>query len=294
MRIATLLTAFVVTAPALGAGKLDTAKIDEITGAKGMQNEAEGVFKVTFPRTDVKVTIDGNAFAPFMGLTSWAAFQSGTKSEAMVMGDLVLFQDEVNPVMSAALDAGLAVTALHNHFFFDEPRVFFMHIGGEGSTVALATGVRTALDRVKAVRAATPEPRRSSGSPPVAEKSSITAKPLEDALGGKAQAKDGMAKFVFGRNVKASCGCDVGKEMGINTWAVFAGTDDHAIVCGDFVCIAGELQGVLKSLRSGGVNVVAIHNHMADEEPRLIFLHYWGVGAAADLAKTVRSALNVK
>ncbi|MBI1849969.1 MAG: DUF1259 domain-containing protein [Planctomycetes bacterium] len=276
MRFARLLLFIGMTAPAFGAGKIDTAKIDEITGAKGTLNEAEGVFKVTFPRADVKVTIDGNAFAPFMGLTSWAAFQAGTKSEAMVMGDLVLFQDEVNPVMSAALDAGLTVTALHNHFLYDDPRVFFMHIGGEGTTAALATGVRKALDQVKAVRAASPEPRRSSGSPPVAEKSTVTGKPLEDVLGGKAQTKDGMSKFVFGRTVKASCGCDVGKEMGINTWAAFAGADDHAIVCGDFVCVAGELQGVLKALRAGGVNVVAIHNHMADEDPRLIFLHYWG------------------
>ncbi|MBI1850538.1 MAG: DUF1259 domain-containing protein [Planctomycetes bacterium] len=275
------------------ADKLDTAKIEEITGAKGTLNEAEGVFKVSFPRTDVKVKIDGNAFPAFMGLTSWAAFQSGAKSPAMVMGDLVLFEDEVNPVMSAALDSGLTVTALHNHFFFDDPKVFFMHIGGEGTAEKLATGVRNALGKVKEIRTGTPDPTHSFGFKPIPTPSTIAGKPIEEALHATAQIKDGMVKAVFGRSVKSACGCNVGKEMGINTWAAFSGGDDHAIVCGDFACFEGELQSVLKSLRSGGINIVAIHNHMEDENPRLIFLHYWGVGATVDLARTLRHALDL-
>src|SRR5262245_50913109 len=129
--------------------RVDGAKVDQIIGAKGSLIEQENVYKVTFPRDDVKVTVDGNPLPPFMGLTSWAAFTAGMTSEAMVMGDLVLFEDEVNPAMDAALSSGLTVTALHNHFFYDQPRVYFMHIGGEGSTEQLAMGVRKTLDRVK-------------------------------------------------------------------------------------------------------------------------------------------------
>src|SRR5215210_8377214 len=147
------------------AAPLDTAKIDEITGLKGTLNEAEGVFKVSKPRDDVKVSVDGWQMPPFMGLTSWAAFSEGMKEPAMVMGDLVLFQDEVNPVMSTAFENGLAVTALHNHFFFDEPKVYFMHIGGEGSVEQLAKGVRAALEKVKEIRAAAAQLARTFDKP---------------------------------------------------------------------------------------------------------------------------------
>jgi hypothetical protein len=288
----TSLLAILALCPTLAFAALDTAKIETATGLKGALNEAEGVFKVSAPRTDVKVSVDGWQMPPFMGLTSWAAFMPGKKAEAMVMGDLVLLQDEVNPVMSAALDAGIDVTALHNHFLYDEPRVFFMHIGGEGETAKLAAGVKAALDAQKAVRAASPEPAKTFGKP-LAVASSITAAPLETMLGGKAQAKDGMAKFTFGRSAKMPCGCTVGKEMGVNTWAAFAGTDEDALVDGDFCVLPGELQGVLKSLRKSGVNIVAIHHHMAMEEPRYIFLHYWGRGPAVRLAQALHGALTM-
>ena len=272
------------------AANLDTARIEELTGAKGVLDAKEGVFKVSAPRSDLTVTVGRVHVTPPLGLTSWAAFTEGKKAPAMVMGDLVLMQDEVNPVMSAALAAGLDVTALHNHFFYDEPKVYFMHIGGEGEAVKLAAGVKAALDAQKAVRAASPEPAKTFGKPLVAP-SSIAVAPLETALGGKGQAKDGMAKFVFGRSAKMPCGCTVGKEMGVNTWAAFAGTDEDALVDGDFCVLPGELQGVLKSLRKSGVNVVAIHHHMAMEEPRYIFLHYWGRGPAVTLAQALKAAL---
>jgi uncharacterized protein DUF1259 len=288
--IASAIVGLGVPSAARAEDKLDTAKIEEIVGAKGAVDE--GVFKISMPRTDVSVKVDGEAFAPFLGLTSWTAFQPGTKSPAMVMGDLVLFQDEVNPVMSALLDAGIAVTALHNHFFFDDPKVFFMHVEGEGGADALAKGVRAALDAIRDVRKRSPEPARSFGEKPIASPSAITAKPIEEALRGTAQTKDGMVKLVFGRTTKASCGCSVGKNMGVNTWAAFSGTDDHARVCGDFACLEGELQAVLKRLRSGGIEIVAIHNHMTEEEPRVVFLHYWGIGSTAALARTLRGALD--
>ena len=269
---------------------LDTAKIEEAAGAKGMLNKDEGVFKVSYPRNDVKVSVDGTTLSPFMGLTSWAAFMPGMKEEAMVMGDMVLFQDEVNPVMSAALDNGLTVTALHNHFFYDEPKVYFMHIGGEGDAVKLAAAVKKIQDKIKEVRSASPQLAKGFGRKPLAAMSNVTPQPIEDIL-GKGQAKDGMFKVVIGRTTKMPCGCTIGKEMGVNTWAAFYGTDDHALVDGDFAVFEGELQGVLKSLRGSGINIVAIHSHMEAENPKVLFLHYWGVGPTADLAKALKGAM---
>src|SRR5947209_14578044 len=271
--------------------KINTASIDELTGLKGKLNEQENVYKVSAPRTDLKISVDKWEMPPFMGLTSWAAFMPGMSGEAMVMGDLTLMQDEVNPVMSAALDNGLQVTALHNHFFFDEPKVYFMHIGGEGDTATLAKGVRAALDTVKRVRAGASQPARSfaaSGLPP---KSSLTPGTIQEILGTKGEAKDGMFKATFGRTVKMPCGCEVGKDMGVNTWAAFAGSDDNALVDGDFVVLTDELQPALKSLRKSGINIVAIHHHMIGEEPRMIFFHYWGRGPARELATAVAAAL---
>ena len=271
---------------------LDGAKIEQLTSLKGTMNDAEGVFKVTKSRDDVKVSVDGWQMPPFMGLTSWAAFTEGKKAPAMVMGDLVLMQDEVNPVMSAALDAGLSVTALHNHFFFDEPKVYFMHIGGEGETAKLAAGVKAALDKVKEVRGNDPEPGKVFGKPFAPERNAISGAEIDIVLGSKGQAKDGMFKVVIGRNAKMPCGCEISKEMGVNTWAAFAGTDQEALIDGDFVVLEGELQAVLKSLRHDGINIVAIHHHMIGESPRYLFLHYWGRGPAGELAQAVKNALD--
>src|SRR5437867_3977344 len=270
--------------------KINTATIDELTGLKGTMNQEEGVFKVTAPRNDVKIAVDGWAMPPFMGLTSWAAFTVGKKADAMVMGDLVLFQDEVNPVMSAALDSGLSVTALHNHFFYDEPRVYFMHIGGEGSAEKLAAAVRKVWDKIKEIRAANSQLRTTFGSTPLPAQSSIKGKTIEDLLGVKGQANNGMFKVVIGRTAKMM-DTEVGKEMGVNTWAAFAGTDDNAVVDGDFAVLEDELQPVLKSLRHDGINIVAIHSHMTHENPRILFLHYWGRGKTADLATALKAAL---
>src|SRR2546430_17308940 len=181
---------FCATIAAALAAALDTAKIDQITGLKGKMNEKEGVYKVTLPRNDVKVVVDGWTMPAFMGLGTWAAF-TPTKDGAMVMGDTVLFEDEVNAAMSAALDNGLNVTALHNHFFFDHPKVYFMHIEGEGPTDKLAVAVRKVYDAAKRIRAATPNPKDSFGAPPLPEKSSITAVPLNEIFGAQGESKDG-------------------------------------------------------------------------------------------------------
>lgn len=271
---------------------IDTKKIEEIAGVKGALNSEEKVFKVSFPRTDVKVAVDGWAMKPFMGLTSWAAFKKGMGKEAMVMGDLVLFEDEVNPVMSVGLESGLEVTALHNHFFYDNPKVYFMHIGGNGGVETLAKAVRKTQDRIKEIRAVSPDPTKGFKGSPVPADSSIDGKPIEQMLGHTGQANSGMFKVVIGRMAKMHGGAEVGKEMGVNTWAAFAGSNDNAFVDGDFAVLEGELQGVLKALRTTGINIVAIHHHMTHEQPRYIFLHYWGRGSTTELARGLKSALD--
>jgi hypothetical protein len=273
---------------------IDANVVGAVTGGK--PEVSDKVVKVSFPRNDLPVSIDGwNNVPPFMGLTSWAGFMPGEKPgvEAMVMGDLVLFEDEVNPAMSAALTNGLEVTALHNHFFYDKPHVFFMHIGGEGSVENLGKGVKAALDAVKSVRQKSVKPRDGFGAKPLATPSKIDTSKLDAVFGVKGSAKDGMYKAVMGRMTSAACGCPIGKAMGVNTWAAFAGTDDNAVVDGDFAVSEAELQPVLKALRASGINIVAIHSHMTGESPRILFLHYWGRGTAVDLAKAVKAGLDL-
>jgi Domain of Unknown Function (DUF1259) len=270
---------------------LDTAAIEQATGLKGQLIANENVFKVGKPRTDVKVVVDQWAMAPFMGLGSWAAF-TPARGGAIMMGDTVVFEDEVNPAMSAALDAGLEVTALHNHFFFDRPKVYFMHIGGHGDPKVLAAGVRKVYDKIAEVRAASAAPSESFPGA-IASTSAITPATLETALGVKGQASQGMFKVVIGRTATMH-GTPVGKEMGINTWAAFAGSDDAAFVDGDFAMLESELQPVLRAMRREGINIVAIHQHMSHEQPRYLFLHYWGKGKAADLARSLKRVLDAQ
>jgi hypothetical protein len=277
------------------AADLNTARIDELTGLKGKLNEKEGVYKVTFPRNDVKVGVDGWTMPPFMGLGTWAAFTKGAHTEAMVMGDTVLFEDEVNSAMSAALDNGLSVTALHNHFFFDQPKVYFMHIEGEGTVEKLASAVKKVYDTTKAIRSQDAKPAESFsavGQPSLPEKNSITATPLNEIFGVRGESKDGMVKFTIGRPAKMH-GVNIDKDMGVNTWAAFAGTDANAVVDGDFAVTEDELQPVLRSLLTEKINIVAIHQHMTQEEPRIMFFHYWGRGPAKDLAQAVKGGLLV-
>lgn len=271
---------------------VDKDKYESLTGLKGSYNEKEKVFKASFPRTDIKISVDNTQLDPFMGLTSWTAFTPIDENKFMLMGDLVLFQDEVNPVMSALLNKNLEVTALHNHFFYDTPKVYFMHIGAEGSLGDLADGVKKALDTVKEIRSKNSSPVSNFEGSTISNKSSIDISSLEQIFGMKGQSKDGMTKFVFGRSVKMD-NTTLSSDMGVNTWAAFAGINENAIVDGDFAVLENELQPVLKALRKGGINIVAIHQHMTMESPRMIFLHYWGKGNAENLAITVKNALSL-
>jgi hypothetical protein len=168
-----------------------------------------------------------------------------------------------------------------------------MHIGGEGSAEKLATAVRKVWDKIKEIRAASPQPASTFGNAPLPAMSSISGKVIDDILGTKGQPNNGLFKVVFGRTTKMM-NTDVSKEMGVNTWAAFAGSDDNAVVDGDFAVREEELQAVLKSLRHDGINIVAIHSHMTEENPRILFLHYWGRGRADSLAKALKAALDTQ
>lgn len=289
---ATIAVGFGVASAADSPVRMDTAKIEQLTGLKGSFSEKENVFKVSKPRTDVTIQVDQWTMPSFMGLTSWAAFTPSHNGQFMMMGDTVLFEDEVNPVMSVALDAGLEVTALHNHFFYDNPKVYFMHIGGVGGITQLATGVRKVYDKIAEIRKAQPMPMTAFPGT-IAQENKITPAPLEVIFGIKGQANNGMFKVAIGRPATMH-GVSIGKEMGINTWAAFAGSDERAVVDGDFVMIPEELQPILKAMRAGNINIVAIHQHMTEEQPHLLFLHYWGKGRAQTLAQSVKNALDVQ
>lgn len=288
---AVLLASAVLAFPAVATAseRLDPAKIEELTGVKGKLDEKEAAFKVAMPRSDLSVVAAGVHLTPPMGLTCWAAFkQAGTHT--MVMGDTVLLEDQVNPVMSVALDNGLEVTALHNHFFWDTPKVMFMHIGGMGDAEKLAAAVGKIFAKIK-------DTSGGKGDVPTADidpaKTSLAPEKIETILGTKGDLKDGVYKVVIGRTAKMH-GAEIGNTMGVNTWAAFAGSDDKAVVDGDFAMLEGELQGTLKALRAAGINVVAIHQHMTGDSPRIMFLHYWGVGPTTALAKGLKAALDVQ
>jgi hypothetical protein len=282
------LAAIVLLAARLAAGEntLDTATIEKLTGAKGTMDAKEGVFKVSVPRTDLSVTAAGVRMTPPMGLTSWAAFQRAGE-QVMVMGDLVLLEDQVNPVMSVALDQGLEVTALHNHFFWDAPKVMFMHIGGTGAEAALASAVGKVFARMTETAGGKGDVLGAAIDP---ARTTLDPKAIEAILGVTGTLNAGVYKVVIGRTSRMH-GQDVGAAMGVNTWAAFAGSNEKAVVDGDFAMRETELQGVLKALRHAGIAVVAIHHHMTHEEPRILFLHYWGVGRTDDLARGLKSAL---
>src|SRR5437870_5430853 len=212
--------------PSLAAeGKLDTAKIEQLTGVKGELSEKEGVFKVTVPRSDLKVTVAGVKMTPPMGLASYAAFmKAGAKT--MVMGDTTLLEDQVNPVMSVALDNGLEVTALHNHFFWDSPKVMFMHIGGTGDEATLATAVGKVFAKIKETSGGKGEVPKAGFDP---AKTTLDPKKIEAAVGAKGELKDGVYKVVIGRTTRMS-GHEMGNAMGVNTWAAFVGSDEQAVV----------------------------------------------------------------
>ena len=243
------------------------------------------VLKVNVPRNDLHMVISGVATPTPFGFGGWVALTKGNEDNDVMMGDLVLVQEEVNPVMSALLENGLEVTALHNHFFWDEPRVFFMHIHGHGKALDLAKRVKPALDLIPR------PPATSPATAPAGPAFNLVA--LDSIVRSKGEALGSVYKFTLGRddlNLKEH-GAPINARMGLNSWAAFAGNESDAQIAGDIAMRESEVNAVLKALRSHKLNVVAIHHHMLATQPVVIFLHYWGRGNPEDLAAGFRAAL---
>lgn len=270
---------------------LNIQAIESITGLRGQM--AGDVFKLSVPRKDVRVALDGFEIIPFMGLTSWVAFRQGSH-HVTLMGDIVVLEDEIKDAMAAAIKADLYVTALHNHFVREQPRVMFMHIEGTADDTVLATGAHKIFDAIKAVR-------QNHSVEPAAGKvnGNVDTQRLETLVGHRGESKDGVFKFVLGRPtvplVCTRCGdLSIDAAMGYNTWAAIQGTEERAAVCGDFAMLENEVHLVIRELQAGKIEVVAVHNHMFFEDPRVIFLHYWGIGNAQELMKTFKRALSAQ
>jgi len=247
-------------------------------------------FKITVPQNDLDVVVDGFTIVPPMGMGSWAAFApTGEGSEMLVMGDVVVREDEVGPVQRALLDRGLTVTGLHNHFVRESPPVMYMHIRGSGHRDSLRADVEAVLARVAELR---------GGDPASAEadevENTLDLGRIEEILGYEGSLSRGVYKVTIGRpDVElVSGGTRVTTAMGFNTWASWQGSMENAAVAGDFAMLEDEVGPVIDALVSNGIEVVAVHNHMVLEQPRIFFLHYWGTGPAEGLARGLRVALD--
>jgi hypothetical protein len=266
------------------------AEYSAVLTSLGRQGDfKDGVLKVNIPRSDLKVVVDGIATPTPFGFGGWIAMTKGSGMDVM-MGDLVLTEDEVNPVMTAVLDAGLDVTAVHNHFFFETPRMFYMHVHGHGAPADLASKIKPAL----ALIGKNP-PRSASTTPGRSIDGKLDAAQLSKIIGHEGEQNGAVYKITIGRSdlTVKEMGATINARMGLNTWAAFYGSDSDAVVAGDVAMLEGELTSVLKALRANGLDIVAIHHHMTGTQPSIIFLHYWGKGDAQKLARGVKSAVDL-
>lgn len=244
------------------------------------------VLKVNIPRSDLKMTIQGVPTPTPLGFGGWLSMTKTPDGADVMMGDLVLLQEEVNPVMSALLDNGIDVTALHNHFFWDEPHVYYMHVHGVGKSTDLARRVKPAVDLIGHVTSPTVAPMSTTGTPLDTDK-------IAKIVGHAGEQTGAVFKITVGRDdlTMKDHGAVINARMGLNTWAAFVGTQEDSVIAGDIAMLEGEVTPVLKTLRKNGLDVVAIHHHMTDEQPLVIFLHYWGRGSAEKLATGFKAAL---
>ena len=265
---------------------LDMQAIENILGMKG--TEKEGQYKVTVPQNDLNIEVDGFEIIPPMGLGSWVAF-APAPGGAMLMGDVVVTEDDLKSVQQEVIRQGLTITAIHNHFVRNNPDVMYMHIGGMGDEELLAKGVKAVFDKVKEIRGGNPAEGKSAEV-----KNTLDTKKIADILGHSGEMNRGVYKITVGRPdvVLKEHGAAVSTFMGFNTWAAWQGTPEKAAVAGDFTMLKDEVAPVIKALVENGIEVVAVHNHMVHEEPRIFFLHYWGVGEAEKLAKGLKEALD--
>lgn len=270
------------------AAPLDTMAIERVVGMKGVANKGE--YKITIPQNDLAIEVDGFRIIPAMGLGSWLAF-TPVQQGAMMMGDLVLTETDLKPVQQEVIRQGLTITAIHNHFVRNHPNVMYMHVGGEGPTEVMAQKAKAVLDKIKEVRGGDPAKGTASTGP---VQNTLDTKRLDEIIGYKADMNKGVYKYTIGRpdvDLREH-GATITTFLGFNTWAAWQGTPEKAAVAGDFTMLESEVAGVIKALVEHNIEVVAVHNHMVHEQPRIFFLHYWGVGNAEDLAKGLRAALD--
>jgi hypothetical protein len=279
-----------LVAPAWGATDspampADYQKVLDTLGKKG--DYKDSVLKINIPRNDLHVSVAGVATPTPFGFGGWLAMTKGDGGMDLMMGDLVLLENEVNPVMSALLDNGLEATALHNHFFFEEPRIFYMHVHGHGKAEDLARRAKPAVDLI----GHGPAPASGTGS---TLSGSIDATRIAQIVGHPGEQTGPVYKITIGRDDLhlREMGAAINARMGLNTWAAFIGSDQDAAVAGDVAMLAHEITPVLKALRANGLDVVAIHQHMTTTQPTIFFLHYWGRGPAEKLAVGFKAALD--
>jgi hypothetical protein len=282
--LAILALSLTLTTQSLGAD-IDWSKVDT---ALGKTAAAQGdVHRYGIPRSDLQVTLEGVTIKPALALGGWVAFEPA-KDGTMLMGDIVLTENEVTPVMTKLLQSGIEITALHNHLMRTTPATFYMHIRGHGDPVKLATAIREALAESK-----TPfEPPAASASQ--TDKVDLDTEKLDQALGSKGKVNGGVYQFSIPRREPVTeNGMPVPPAMGTGTVINFQPTGaGKAAIAGDFVVTAEELNPMISALRENGIEVMAIHNHMLEEQPRLFFVHFWANDDAIKLASGLRSALD--
>jgi hypothetical protein len=285
-----LLCSFGIVTPVL-AQEMPAPYKDVLTALGRQGDFKDNVLKVNIPRNDLAITVANVKTPTPFGFGGWIALTKGTGGMDVMMGDLVLTQDEVNPVMSALLDNGLDVTALHNHFFWDEPRLFYMHVHGHGTPTDLARKVKPALDLIgKGAKPAA----ASAASPAASSAPAMDTAAIAKIVGRPGEQNGAVYKITVGRDDLhlTEMGAPINARMGLNTWAAFVGTNEKAAIAGDVAMLANEVTPVLKTLRRHGIDVVAIHQHMLDTRPAVYFLHYWGTGPTDRLAAAFKAALD--
>jgi hypothetical protein len=291
---ATSTLAMLLSCPALFAQDVP-ADYQQALSTLGKQGDfKDQVLKVNIPRNDVQVTVAGVKTPTPFGFGGWVAMTKGTGGMQVLMGDLVLLQDEVNPVMTALLDRGIDVTALHNHFFWDEPHMFYMHVHGHGTAADLAQRLKPAIDLIGHVPGARGLATAPAAAPVPAAGAMDTSK-IAQIVGHPGEQSGAVYKITIGRDdLKVTeMGATINARMGLNTWAALTGTDATAAIAGDVAMLESEVTPVLKALRKNGLDVVAIHHHMTADRPMIIFLHYWGTGPAEKLASGFKAAIDV-
>jgi len=286
-----LVAAGMAAAPMSARAQEVPAEYQQVLSTLGKQGDfKDNVLKVNIPRNDVKVTVAGVSTPTPFGFGGWVAMTKGDGGHQVLMGDLVLLQDEVNPVMSALLDNGFDVTALHNHFFWDEPRMYYMHVHGHGTAAELAQKLKPALALIGKPTGSAAAPTPAAAPPP----STLNTAKLVEIVGAQGEHTGAVYKFTLPRNdlKVVEMGAPINARMGLNTWAALTGTNDKAAIAGDVAMLESEVTPVLKALRKNGLDVVAIHHHMTADRPMIVFLQYWGTGPADKLATGFKAAVN--